>query len=338
MTTQLGVEGTAPITAINEHWEYRGHTFGFKITKVNTAFPYIAEAMCDDGKPLDLTPSFLMRDDVHVSWNDVPPMFIKQHAGMIAASPNHQNARRRAQSVALAYIEMKKDDPEQISKDIIITLDGCGNNRCTFTETFSDLRLPCPRIVTFECDAVVALAQRLVYGSDVIFTGGDPLLRSKKMGTGRQQPLLEHSVLHNRVPADRVVIAYLDYCGGPPSGISMQCVLSKFPNLKVYAATMSRRQHPDVEKRFDTYIPVLYNFGEAAVFLDNPRVVCKLYVSNGEKRRVVVPGHFWDNCPSKLKRARFEGVMVTGDTAAITTERGVELVFMNKKSKASYLC
>ena len=334
---QLGVTGSAPIGSINEHWEYPENRFSFTISKVNEIkYPFVAEAICDDQKILDITPSFLMRADVHVEWNDIPAVFMQQHAAMLESSKNHRNAMLRTQKIALAYINNKKNNSD-FANDIIVTLDGCGNNRCAFQKTFADLLIPCPRIVTLECDAIVALSQRLVYGEDVIFTAGDPLIRSTKIGNGRQKVLLEHCVLHDRLASDRVAVVYLDYCGGPPAGMKMQCVLAKFPNLQVYAATMSRRQHCDVEKRFNTYIPCLYDFYEAAVFLDNPRVVCKMYVSNQGKRRVQLPGYFWENCPNKLKRKKFEGVMVEDNTAAVTTERGVELIYLNKEARATYL-
>ena len=117
----------------------------------------------------------------------------------------------------------------------------------------------------------------------------------------------------------------------------MTDVLTAFPNLLVYAATISRRQHSGVEDNFERYIPKLYGFQTTDVFLDNRRVVCKMFSCNFDvERHVAIPGCFWVNCPKNLKRKRFSGVMVDENTAAVRTERGIERVYLNDTAFKRY--
>ena len=100
------------------------------------------------------------------------------------------NAMKRAETIALEFI--KKRARKVTCNDCIITLDGIGNNRRAFQKTFARENLPCPRIITCECQPVVALCQRILYGNDVLLTCGDPTIRSKRrLHGGVAPPLIE---------------------------------------------------------------------------------------------------------------------------------------------------
>jgi hypothetical protein len=242
---------------------------------------------------------------------------------------------RRAEIIALKFI--KKRARNVTRNDCIITLDGIGNNRRAFRKTFARENLPCPRIITCECQPVVALCQRILYGDDVLLTCGDPTIRSKRrLHGGVAPPLIEDLILANRLPLNLVNILYLDYCGGPPSSVDMRRVLSKFHNLEMYAATISRRQHARIEQTFAQYIPSMYGYSVTDVLLDNHRVVCQIYTCTATSRNVSIPGCFWINCPKKLKRKRFSGILVSETTAAVETERGLEFVHLNKSAQKAY--
>jgi hypothetical protein len=245
------------------------------------------------------------------------------------------NAMRRAETIALQFIE--KRARRVTCDDCIITLDGIGNNRRAFKKTFACKKLPCPRIITCECEPVVALCQRILYGNDVLLTSGDPTIRSKRrLHGGVAPPLIEDLILANRLPLNSVNVLYLDYCGGPPSSVDMRRVLSKFHNLEIYAATISRRQHAGIEQTFAQYIPSMYGYSVSGALLDNHRVVCQIYTCSATPRNVAIPGCFWINCPKKLKRKRFLGILVSETTAAVETERGLEFVYLNKSAKKAY--
>lgn len=241
----------------------------------------------------------------------------------------------RAEALARKFIVHAKR--QVCCDDCIVTLDGVGNNRRAFERVFAAEGLPCPRILTCECDPIVALCQRILYGADVILTGGDPSLRSKKRKNGCVgTPLIEDIILANRLPLESVRLLYLDYCGGPPAHIDMRRVLSKLPNLELYAGTVSKRRHAGLEQCFDRYIPCMYGFREQRTFLDNRRVVSKMFVRTEECRTIDLPGCFWMNCPNHLKRRRFRGVMVDRSTAAVETERGLEMVRLSKQARLAY--
>jgi hypothetical protein len=220
--------------------------------------------------------------------------------------------------------------------DCIVTLDGVGNNRRAFKRVFAQEGLPCPRIITCEREPVVALCQRILYGDNVILTGGNTQVRSKKRGGCHTTPLLEDVIVAKRLPLHSIRVLYLDYCGGPPNAVDMKSVLSKLDRLVVYAATISRRQHPDLERTFEQYMPSMYGFQLRDVFLANRRVVCKMYARNAEPRNVRIPGCFWLNCPAALRKRKFQGVMLDETTAEVETERGLERVHLSKRAREVY--
>ena len=216
---------------------------------------------------------------------------------------------------------------------VIYTLDGRGSNRRAFLSVFEEAGRPPPRIVTFECNPEPALCQRILYGRDVVYTPGNPLLRARRVNKTKQKPLLEDVLLQEDIAEswmdsnpDGVRLLYLDYCGGPPSGVDMTKMLSRFPNLLVYAGTVSTRAHPGLDDTFEDYVPLLYGFDVAAKFATNKRVRCHVYVRTPAPRAVAVPGWFWNDCPKHLKWKRFKGLMVDEHKACVLTERGREII------------
>tara|TARA_B110000037_G_scaffold188509_1_gene220050 strand:+ start:6609 stop:8024 length:1416 start_codon:yes stop_codon:yes gene_type:complete len=229
---------------------------------------------------------------------------------------------------------------------VIVTLDGRGSNRRAMRSVFASKGDPCPRIITFECDPVPALCQRILYGKDVVYTPGDPRVRSRRFNKAgnksKKKPLIEDVILQDQfgdmlgVDPDDVQLLYLDYCGGPPAGIDMVKVVSKFRNLLAYAGTVSTRRHPSLEETFQDHIPLLFGFKVEREYVSNKRVRCHVHVRTEKPRSVSVPGWFWRDCPKYLKWKRFKGVMVTETTASVQTERGQEIITLNTKARKQF--
>lgn len=223
----------------------------------------------------------------------------------------------------------------------IITLDGKGNNRRGIVKAYADKGLPCPRIIVCECDPVVALIQRILYGEDVIYTGGDVATRTKK-AAGRT-PTMEDIVLNNRLPhalkkglsLSQIGLVYCDYCTSPNG--NMLDVCGRFLNLTHYGGTISTRQHPNVNETFEEYIPMLDGYENEPTPNKNRRVVCKMFTRTNDRREVKIPGYFWNACPRKYKFKKFRGFMVDDGYAFVETERGVEKVFLDRKCVKRFL-
>ena len=337
MKLQVGSEGRAPLAALSGHWgPDLSERFSFRITDINVSFGgksekshIVAFGLCDDEKMIECTPSFFLRDDVVMQWKTT----IEVAPGRDASDFRLNNAFGRAKAIGKEFAQKRKEaaalsSPDLLPPAVIVTLDGDGRNRRAFIAAFEEMSMPPPRIIAYERDAVVALCQRLC-GYEIVLTGADQTIRSKK-------PLIEHLALSGRVPREAGLL-YLDYCGGPPAGVDMGAVLASFPNLLVYASTISHRQHPDAADRFLRYVPMMYGFHESRTFLDNHRVVSKVFsVDKAAERHVSVPGCFWQNCPKSLKRKYFSGVLIDDETASVVTERGRETIFLAKKARVAY--
>lgn len=348
---QLNVSGTCPTAALNGHWRTSSDTFSFRIVKVNADLtgPYVATALCDDGHPLLCTPSLLLRTDVTVRWRHASDDFLSRAELCDRACAT---AYERAQHIAAMFIDTRdgQDEAGRVGDEdvTICTFDGRGSNRRAFRSVYTQRGRPCPRIVTFECDAVPALCQRILYGEDIVYTAGNPTVRSRRVktsgrgGTPRAramkvviEDLIRRDALRAIDPAS-VGLLYLDYCGGPPTDADMTKILSKFVNLTVYAATVSTRQHAHLDDTFERYIPLLYGFERKLKFSSNRRVRCHVFARTAVPRSVSIPGYFWENCPKKLCWNQFEGVMVTEDTASVHTERGQELVYLSAPARKRF--
>lgn len=343
---QIGVTGTCPTSALTGYWENSPRTFSFEISSVcdlgsESIGRYVAIAKCDDGLELRCTASLLLRKDVHVAWRPANDMRTREEERNSLC----HNAYMRAEEIAEALIAGR--GPTCKGGNTVIMLDGDGSNRRAIQSTFDRACLPCPRIITFECDPVPALCQRILYGADIVYTPGDPFMCARRVNKegdkSKKKQLLEDAIMQDRdgdtlgVDPSDVQLVYLDYCGGPPSDVDMTKVLSKFHNLLVYAGTMSTRQHPSLSERFENYIPTLYGFKAQKTRHSNKRVRCHLYRRMDISRSVSVPGWFWTNCPKHLKWKRFKGVMVTEHKACVLTERGQEIITLNSKMRNRFM-
>ena len=68
MRGQTGVTVTLPMNALNGYWDDPRDEFTAVITKPRHDGHYVAEAMCDDGVPIDLTSSILLMSGVKADW------------------------------------------------------------------------------------------------------------------------------------------------------------------------------------------------------------------------------------------------------------------------------
>lgn len=302
MRFQRGVQVQVPISAVSGWWNWPEDSFFCEILHETHEGAFVAEAICEDGYPIDLTASMLMLVDTKVQWNPIPPDVVRCIVGDDCTDPcidpwrsEHFHAQARATAVVDAYVQLCGFSR---AGDVIVTLDGRGNNRRGMERALEKARVArsdWPRIFTVEMDANVALAQRLLYGDSVLYTGADAALRPWSLGDGATKLKLEHLFLKdNRVlpaaifPDIRVV--YFDYCGGPPGNrhpqrcaATMLSIVKKLPNLQVFAVTISKRQHPNLAATFDKYMPTPPGFQVADTFSDNALVICRMYVRIPER-------------------------------------------------------
>lgn len=316
MAHQIGARGTLPTQALNGWWEC-GDTFGVCITKPSHRGRFVAEGLCDDGNPIELTASILLHVDARMQWQPLPEHFLQRWKAEVLLGKHHRNSMRRASEFMSLCVEQGVT-----SDDVVLTLDGNGENR-------SAMRLEAPQgqapeIFNVEVDANVALAQQLLFGG-VIFSAADPTIRSKNAVKKCRSPttLVEHLLIkpNNRLLTDETKLRtkglYLDYCGGPLANQSpdvchelQKRILGSLPNLRVFGITMSKRRHPQLVERFAEYVPVPYGFERSRIFVDNARVVCHLYVRTAGIRALSVPGAWWKQCPSHLKKRTFVATVV----------------------------
>ena len=208
---------------------------------------------------------------------------------------------------------------------MFITLDGNGENREGFGAVLRTSEST-PRILTVEMDADVALAQRLVYGEDILFSGAQRGFKYRSLlGGGSHVSTLEHLLLRsNRLITDEtrahVRVLYLDYCGGPVCNQTPEeCVgnlerlFARLPRLEVFAVTMSKRHHPNLLDNFSVYVPTPHGFSVVETFVDNPKVVCKVYARNAQPRRLLIPGTWWNHSPKGSRKRKFEGTVTAYD-------------------------
>ena len=334
MEGQVGVTLVVPTLALNGWHKDCGPTFRARIVCASRDGRMVAEAVCDNGNKLDLTSSLCMSS--LVEWRP-PSSDVLASRKLELTSSKHVHSMRRAEAFAHACAERGVAG----ARDVVLTLDGNGENRDAMRRVFSspdcaktNVAQEEPCILTAEMDPDVALAQAMLYGPErVVFTGGDPHLRVRHSFAGRTHsgaPGVEHLILRpNALLPDgvkaRVRALYLDYCGGPLSSACPEveacgvgvAVLGRLPRLEVFAITMSKRRRPGLLDRFDEHVPTPFGFRVASTFLDNGRVVSKLYVRvDSVPRALRVPGLWWKNCPSSDRSTIFSGTVVGYDDSA----------------------
>lgn len=323
MRRQKGVPIRMDKSALSGHWDAPNLLTG-SIVGASHEGKFVAEALFDgDARPTLLTSSSLMLKGTEVDWRPPPLRTLSARDASLRA-PKHSNAMRRAAALMDALL----DDGVPLGDASVLTLDGKGANRTAFLSALSARGVEdVPRILTFEIDAEVALAQRLGLGYDgITFTGADPTFSAKRFGrVGLEHLLIAPNELLPPEERARVVAAYFDYCGGPPRNHSvadcaaLMCkVVANLPCLRVVAFTMAKRNHADLHSTFDDYIPPPYGFSLRDTFHDNQNVICKMYVRDSRPRHLRVPGRWWANVPRAEKRRMFDAVVCAEKKGAYT--------------------
>lgn len=270
-----------------QFYQFDAKVVGYEQPKPDTI---LLLAECKEGVVCELTPEILLNSETHVQWNTPPHGFLSNHILEILNSKENAESLRRAGEFAYIYTQYCRSSPD----DIIITLDGNGENRMGMQRRLTELGISeeeWPTILTFEVDAKVALAQRLLFGSSVMYTNADTAFLGSRIQKGKT--LLEdviigtNRLLTNEMKA-RVKAVYFDYCGGPPlNSKPTECrqnfaskIFPKLPNIKLFGLTMSHRRHHNLKETFQQYIAIPPNFSLVETFLDNKKVVCKMYTKS----------------------------------------------------------
>jgi hypothetical protein len=288
----VGVTITTHTKFLNGEWtDDSGNFYDFDAKLVDfqvlQSNKFCLLAKCNEGVLCELTPQIVLNFDTRVTWNPPPADFLSQHVAEIKKSKENAESMRRASEFAYTYFKSCNSSPD----DIILTLDGNGENRLGMQERFEELGIAeaqWPTIITFEVDAEVALSQRLLFGNNVVYTGSDSEFSGKRFQKGKT--LLEDLIFgNNRLLTDdmkaRVKAVYFDYCGGPPeNGQPAKCrqnfatkIFPKLANLKLFGLTLSHRHHFKLQETFEQYVAIPHNFSLVETFLDNKKVVCKMY-------------------------------------------------------------
>ncbi len=299
--TQVGTKFTASTSALSGHWlDENGNYYdaNFEITDVSSSKGNVARGYSpDDSTTFEFPPVIFLNVGTKVSWRPIPSS-IRQKWMMELTGDKHHNSMKRAYSFMKVYISRHGCAP----KDIIVILDGNGENRIGMHRALTEAGIPekfWPTILTFEMDPNVAFANQLMFGVDYIrFTGADPAFRCKSL-LGKGGVMLEHLIVkHNSTFTDvmksRTRAVYFDYCGGPAGNQTPdKCrlnfeknIMPSLPNLWVIAMTMSYRKHPVLKSggiREYAYIPS--KFKRMETFFDNTKVICELYATDEERNR-----------------------------------------------------
>ena len=310
MGYQIGVKFTTCTSIcggkyVNDDQQF--YKFDAKIKRVSTVRNYIVECECNDGETFEFTSAEMLATKTSIQWNKVPEQFYQDWEKELLSDIKHKNSMDRATEFAKKYSLANGNAPS--SDDILITLDGNGENRKGMEKAFSEAgfeKKTWPRILTFEMNADVALASRMMFGENVIYTGADPNFHSKSLIGGKHGVLLEHIITKKNLSLTdemhlRVKAVYFDYCGGPPGNQHPKKCKSNFeknifpnlPNLNTFAMTISHRQHADVGREFTKYVHVPHGFKEVADFRSNKKVICKIY---SKKQPPKVNPTNWTRC------------------------------------------
>ena len=229
-----------------------------------------------------------------IHWNPIPDeLRVKWNKEL--ESEEHRNSIERARSIMNVYIEKYNIAQYTENRDIIVTLDGNGENRKGMQDALKDRGIPpaiWPSILTFEIEPNVALANQLMFGKEnIIFTGADYTFHSKSL-VGKGGVYLEHLIqkqndLYTDDMKARTKVVYFDYCGGPAGNQNVSLcqknfgrnVLPHIPHVDIIAMTMSYRKHQYLsEHGILGYICLPPSFKKKQQFTENRRVLCELFV------------------------------------------------------------
>jgi len=302
MPYQIGIKASINTSALTGDWRNeQGEHYDSEhtITKVSWSKGDVVEGICAKGIPFGYPSVVLLHAATKVTWNPLPKHVIDSWVQGLNA-PKHEHSIERARCFMEEHLKI---DPlrKSYTDQIIVTLDGNGENRrgmYTALETSGVARKDWPKILTFEVDADVALANQMFWGKEnVRYCGADPKFSSKSMLGGKKYVLIEHLIQRqNSILTDnektQVVALYLDYCGGPtgnqdPDKCRENLTMNMFPhlpNLEVFAVTMSHRRHsalnpikPTGRAGISAYVEVPEHFRSIRTFDENTRVICELF-------------------------------------------------------------
>lgn len=314
MTEQKGVRVRIPRTAFKGHWRKAPKLCtGYVVGAARTG-KFVARArFAGETDETLLTPSALMLAASQSKWRAVARFKAVRDARLAGAS-KHRNAVRRATDMMSALL----DAGVPLAGKTVLTLDGIGTNRVGFTAALDARGVTRrPEILTCEMDAAVALAQTVALGvpsEQVLFTGGDPALRGGAHATRAvtvEDLITRPNALLSEDKKKRVVFLNLDYCGGPPAGRDLMArVVDHLPALRAVAYTVAKRNHPDLARTFDVYIPPPYGFVLARTYTDNAHVLCKLYLRDARvPRALTIPGMWWKHVTAAERKRTYAGAV-----------------------------
>ena len=292
----------------------------FKATVTNSLSGdmYVASVFIDDtSTPLSLRPIDLVRHDVCVHWNKLGAFMMSEHKAALAGKEHDASARR-----VHCFVDTLRSVYRTASDQMVLSLDGNGENREAFADKFRDLDTHMiPQFLTYEMDPAVALSQQLLYGKHfVTFTGAmkkekfsygcDGARASTPSGieyliTNRTNSSGVYNKLIDKQCCENVIGLNLDYCGGVLGGLDFEAskrtlvnLLARLPRLVVLCLTFGKRQRPGLKYDFEKYAPVPYGFRIVQTFDkegDNQRVVSRIYVRLFDiPRTLSVPVTMWN--------------------------------------------
>ena len=229
-----------------------------------------------------------------VIWNSLPQHEIDAWETELAGT-KHINSINRAYAIMEQYLKTHVSSADHI----VLILDGNGENRRGMHTALKDhgvARVDWPRILTFEVDEDVTLANQMIWGAEnVRYCGESYVPRANLLGGNKTK--IEHLIQRANATLtldekQNVVVLYLDYCGGPVGNQDpVKChenmkknVFPHLPNLGVFAGTMSYRRHaglrqtqPGALDGIAVYMPPPDGFVKVADFKENPGVLCQLF-------------------------------------------------------------
>lgn len=116
---------------------------------------------------------------------------------------------------------------------------------------------------------------------------------------------------------------------------------ARFPNIKVDATTIGKRNYLNLKENFEKYVPLRYGFNLLCTY-DHPRVICKVMERDESiPLYVSVKGRWWDNCPADEKHKQYTGIVVSKENESIDKYNvyfGNEHCIMNSKTIEHYSC
>jgi hypothetical protein len=297
MLSQIGVRFKVHTSLLKDHWldndnKYYNANYIIKDIPDDISGNVVSGESPDDNTQFSFPAALLVEHRTEVIWNKIPTKIYKQWETELM-SKKHEH------SISRAYEFMTKLTRTTLKpEDIILILDGNGENRKGMYDAlrhYGDTdQSNWPRIITFDLNPNVVLCGQLLFNTpDIIFTGTDPIIKTRSLLGHQQGILLEHLISkeNNILTRDmkaHVIAVYFDYCGGPPGNQDPKKCRENFkmnvfpflPNLIMYMVTMSYRKHPMLKlKGIRHFIECPSGFEEGNIFTSNKKVLCQMFMA-----------------------------------------------------------